>query len=89
MGLVLGERAKDATPAAHARMAKGVTPEEEAEIQEIERPAEDAVNPQRVYATRRHDDEWAVYEEDHLGKAIQKLQRTVEDLMGQIEVSEP
>lgn len=48
-------------------------------------PAE-AIDPQRVFVARRRDDEWVVYKEDHLSKAIRKLQSTVNDQVEQVKV---
>lgn len=86
MGLVHGERAKGATPIPDAGMAQELVPKEEAEIEEIVRPTEERVNPQRIFVARRRDNEWAVYEEDHSSKAIQKLQRT-NGLVEQVKVT--
>jgi hypothetical protein len=60
--------------------------EEEVEIEEIICPEEEKVVPQCVHVTRKQDNEWVFYEEDHSDRAVHKLQRTVEDLMSQIKV---
>lgn len=86
MSLVLGEEAEDVHPAADAGETGGAAPEEEAEIEEIVRPAEEPINPQRIHVTKKRGDEWVIYEEDDSGKATRKLQRTVEDLISQIKV---
>lgn len=84
---MVGDQAEHAAPSGDKVVARRMAIEEEAEIEEIVRPAEEAVNRQRVFAARRCDDEWVVYEEDHSSKAIRKLQRMVDDLVGQVKVS--
>jgi hypothetical protein len=55
--------------------------EEEVEIEEIVCPKEE-VAPQCVRVARKRGDEWVFYEEDHSDRAVHKLQRAIEDLMG-------
>jgi hypothetical protein len=59
---------------------------EEAEIEEIIFPKEENVAPSCIRVARKQGDEWVFYEEDHSNRAIRKLQRTVDDRMGQIKV---
>jgi isopropylmalate/homocitrate/citramalate synthase len=56
------------------------------EIKEIIRSEEENMVPQCIRVARKRGDEWVFYEEDHSNRAIRKLQRTVDDLMGQIKV---
>jgi hypothetical protein len=81
MGVVVVEESGASNPA-----AMGAATEEEAEIEEIIRLEEEKVAPQCVCVTRKRGDEWVFYEEDHSDRAVCKLQRTVEDLIGQIKV---
>jgi hypothetical protein len=81
MGVVVVEESGASNPA-----AVGAATEEEAEIEEIIRLEEEKVAPQCVCVTRKRGDEWVFYEEDHSDRAVRKLQRTVEDLIGQIKV---
>jgi hypothetical protein len=86
MGVVVVEKSGTGNPAMEALAAKASATEEEAEIEEIIHPEKEKVAPQCVYVMRKRGDEWVFYEEDHSDRAIRKLQRTVEDLMGQIKV---
>jgi hypothetical protein len=62
---------------------------EEAEIEEIVHLEEENVAPQCVHVARKRGDKWVFYEEDHSDWVIHKLQRTVDDLIGQIKVRAP
>jgi hypothetical protein len=86
MGVVEVEESGTGNPATEAPVAEATATKEEAEIDEIIHPEEEKVAPQCVRVTRKRGDEWVFYEEDHLDRAVRKLQRTVEDLMGQIKV---
>jgi hypothetical protein len=86
MGLVLVDGGGAENPAAEAPIAEATAAEEEPKIEEIIRPEEDVVAPQCVHVARKRGDEWVFYEEDHSDRAIRKLQRSVDDLMGQIKV---
>jgi hypothetical protein len=86
MGIVVVEESSTRNPATEAPAAEAAATEEEAEIEEIIRPEEEKVAPQCVHVARKRGDEWVFYEEDHSVWAVRKLQRTVEDLMGQIKV---
>jgi hypothetical protein len=86
MGVVVVEESSTGNPAMEAPAAEATATEEEAEIEEIIHPEEEKVAPQCVDIARKHGDEWVFYEEDHSDRAVHKLQRTVEDLMGQIKV---
>jgi hypothetical protein len=44
------------------------------------------VAPQCIRVARKRGDEWVFYEEDHSDWAIRKLQKIVNDLIGQIKV---
>lgn len=67
--MVFGVETKDERPATGAAEAGGAVPEEDADIEEIVRPEEEMVNPQRIHVARKRGCEWVVYEEDHSGKA--------------------
>jgi hypothetical protein len=56
------------------------------EIEEIVRLKKENVAPQCVCVARKRGDEWVFYKEDHSDRAVRKLQRIVDDLMGQIKV---
>jgi hypothetical protein len=86
MDVVVVEQSGTGNPATEALAVEAAATEEEAEIEEIIRPEEEKVAPQCVRVARKRGDEWVFYEEDHSDRAIRKLQRTVEDLMGQIKV---
>jgi hypothetical protein len=87
MGLVLVDsEGRVKNPAVEALAAEATEVEEEPEIEEIIHPEEDVVAPQCIHVARKRGDEWVFYEEDHSDQAIRKLQRTVDDLMGQIKV---
>jgi hypothetical protein len=87
MSIVVVEESSAGNPAMEAPAAEGAATEEEAEIEEIIHPEEEKVAPQCVRVVRKRGDEWVFYEEDHSDRAVRKLQRTVEDLMGQIKVT--
>jgi hypothetical protein len=86
MGIVVVEESDTRNPTTEAPAAEAAATEEEAEIEEIIRSEEEKVAPQCVRVARKRSDEWVFYEEDHSVRAIRKLQRIVEDLMGQIKV---
>jgi hypothetical protein len=86
MGIVVVEESDIGNPAMEAPAAEATTTEEEAEIEEIICPEEEKVVPQCVRVARKRGDKWVFYEEDHSDRAVRKLQRIVEDLMGQIKV---
>jgi hypothetical protein len=80
------DRSSTGNPAIEALAVEATAVEEEAEIEEIVRPKQENVAPQCVRVARKRGDEWVFYEEDHSDRAVRKLQRTVDDLMGQIKV---
>jgi hypothetical protein len=86
MGIVVVEKSGTENPATKGPAVEAAAVEEEAEIEEIVRPEEETAAPQCVLVARKRGDKWVFYEEDHSDRAIQKLQRTVDDLMGQIKV---
>jgi hypothetical protein len=86
MGFVLVDRSNTENPAVAAPASEASTVEEEPEIKEIVHPEEENVVPQCVRVVRKRGGEWVFHEEDHSDRAIRKLQRTVDDLMGQIKV---
>jgi hypothetical protein len=86
MGIVVVDRSGIGNPATEALAVKTAMVEVEAEIEEIIHPEEENMAPQCVHVARKRCDEWVLYEEDHSDRAIRKLQRTVDDLMGQIKV---
>jgi hypothetical protein len=86
MGVVVVEESGARNPATEAPAAEGAATEEEVEIEEIIHKEEEKVAPQCVRVARKRGDKWVFYEEDHSDCAVHKLQRTVEDLMGQIKV---
>jgi hypothetical protein len=83
---VVVEEGGTGNPAMKGPAAEATATEEEAEIEEIIRPEEEKVAPQCVRVARKRGDKWVFYEEDHSDRAVHKLQRTVEDLMGRIKV---
>jgi hypothetical protein len=86
MGVLVVEKSSTRNPAMEAPVVKATTIEEEVEIEEIVCPEEEKVAPQCVRVARKRGDKWVFYEEDHSDRAVRKLQRTVDDLMGQIKV---
>jgi hypothetical protein len=86
MGVLVAEKSGTGNPTIEAPAAEAAAVEEEAEIEEIVRPEEENVAPQCVRVARKRGDEWVFYEEDHSDRAVRTLQRTVDDLMGQIKV---
>jgi hypothetical protein len=82
MGIVVVEKSSTGRPATEALAVKTTVVDEEAEIKEIVCLEEENAAPQCVRVARKRGDEWVFYEEDHLDRAICKLQRTVDDLMG-------
>jgi hypothetical protein len=86
MGVVVVEKSGTRNPATEAPAVEAATVEEEAEIEEIVCPEEENMAPQCIWVVRKRGDEWVFYEEDHSDRAIRKLQRTVDDLIGQIKV---
>jgi dissimilatory sulfite reductase (desulfoviridin) alpha/beta subunit len=86
MGIVVVKESSTGNPAMEALAAEAAGFGEEAEIKEIIHPEEEKVAPQCVRIARKRGDEWVFYEEDHSDRAVRKLQRTIEDLMGQIKV---
>jgi hypothetical protein len=87
MGVVEVEESNTGNPATEAPVAEVTATKEEAEIEEIIHPEEEEkVAPQCVCVMRKRGDEWVFYEEDHSDCVVRKLQRIVEDLMGQIKV---
>jgi hypothetical protein len=86
MGVVVVEGSGAGNLAIEALAAEGAATEEEVEIEEIIHPEEEKVALQCVRIARKRGDEWVFYEEDHSDRAVRKLQRIVEDLMGQIKV---
>jgi hypothetical protein len=86
MGLVLVNGGGAKNPAIEAPTVEAAVIEEEPEIEEIVHPEEEVVAPQCVHVARKQGDEWVFHKEDHSDRAIRKLQRTVDDLMGQIKV---
>jgi hypothetical protein len=86
MGIVVVNKSGTGNPATEALAVEAVAVEEEAEIEEIVHPKEENVAPQCVHVARKRGDKWVFYEEDHSDRAIRKLQRTIDDLMGQIKV---
>jgi hypothetical protein len=86
MGVVVVEKSGTRNPATEALAVEAAVVKEEVEIEEIVFPEEENVAPQCVWVARKRGDEWVFYEEDHSDRVIHKLQRTVDDLMGQIKV---
>jgi hypothetical protein len=86
MGFVLVDRSSTENPTVEALASKASTVEEELEIEEIVHPEEENVSPQCVRVVRKRGGEWVFHEEEHSDRAIHKLQRIVDDLMGQIKV---
>jgi hypothetical protein len=86
MGIVVVEKSSTRNPATEGPAVEAAVVEEEAEIEEIIRSEEENAAPQCVRIARKRDNEWVFYEEDLSDWAIHKLQRTVDDLMGQIKV---
>jgi hypothetical protein len=86
MGVVVVEKSGTGNPATEALAVEAALVGEEAEIEEIVRPKEENVAPQCVCVARKRGDEWVFYKEDHSDQAVRRLQRTVDDLMGQIKV---
>jgi hypothetical protein len=86
MGVVVVEKSSTGNPATEAPAVEAAAVEEEVEIEEIIRPEEENMAPQCVRVARKQGDEWVFYEEDYSDRAVRKLQRTVDDLMGQIKV---
>jgi hypothetical protein len=82
MGIVVVEKSSTGNPAMEALVAKAAATQEEVEIEEIIQPEEEKVVPQCVHVVRKRGDKSVFYEEDHSDRAVRKLQRTVEDLMG-------
>jgi t-SNARE complex subunit (syntaxin) len=80
------EKGGTGNSATKALATEGAATEEEVEIEEIIHLEGEKVATQCVRVARRRGDEWVFYEEDHSDRAVRKLQRTVEDLMGQIKV---
>jgi hypothetical protein len=85
MGLVLVDRSGTENPAVEALAGEFALVGEEPEIKEIIRPEEENVAPQCVRVARMRDGKWVFHEEDHLDRAIRKLQRTIDDLMRALE----
>jgi hypothetical protein len=81
MGVVVVEESGASNPA-----VEGTATVEEVEIEEIICLEEEKVVPQCIRVVRKRGNEWVFYEEDHSDHAVRKLQRIVEDLMGQIKV---
>jgi hypothetical protein len=86
MGVIVVDRSGIGNPAKEAPAVKAAVVEEEVEIEEIIHLKEENVAPQCVRVTRKRGDKWVFYEKDHSDRAVRKLQRTVDDLMGQIKV---
>jgi hypothetical protein len=86
MDVVVVKQSGTGNPTTEALVAEAAATEEEAKIEEIICLDEEKVAPQCVRVARKRGDEWVFYEEDHLDRAVRKLQRIVEDLMGQIKV---
>jgi hypothetical protein len=86
MGAVVVKESGTWNLASGVPAAKAATVEEEVKIEEIVHPEEETVASQCVQVARKQGDEWVFYEEDHSNQAVHKLQRTVDDLMGQIKV---
>jgi hypothetical protein len=86
MGFVLVDKNGTENPAIEALSGEAIVVEEEPEIEEIIHPEEKNVAPQYVRVARKRGGEWVFHEEDHSDQAIRKLQRTIDDLMGQIKV---
>jgi hypothetical protein len=86
MAFAVVDRSGTGNPATEALAGEAAVVEEEAEIEEIVHPKEENMAPQRVHVARKRGDEWVFYEEDHSDQAVRKLQRRVDDLMGQIKV---
>jgi hypothetical protein len=86
MGIVVVKKSGTRNPGTEAPAAEAAAVEEETKIEEIVHPKEENMAPQCVRVARKRGDEWVFYEEDHSDRAIHKLQRTVDDLMGQIRV---
>jgi hypothetical protein len=89
MGVVVVDKSGTRNLAIEAPTVEAAAVEEEAEINKIVRPKEENVAPQCVRVARKWGDEWVFYEEDHSDLAVHKLQRTIDDLMGQIKVRAP
>jgi replication fork clamp-binding protein CrfC len=85
MVFVLVDRSSTKNPAIEA-LASEASAVEELEIEEIIHHEEENMAPQCVRVVRKRGGEWVFHEEDHSDRAIRKLQRTVDDLMGQIKV---
>jgi cytoskeletal protein RodZ len=86
IGIVVVKESGTGNPASEAPASEAAPAEEKAEIEEIVHPEEEKLAPQCVRVARKQGDEWVFYEEDHSNRAVCKLQRIVEDLMGQIKV---
>jgi hypothetical protein len=86
MGVVVVGKSGTRNSVTEAPAVEVAVVEEEVEIEEIVRPEEENMVPQCVRVARKRGDEWVFYEEDHSDQAVHKLQRTVDDLMGQIKV---
>jgi hypothetical protein len=86
MGLILVDRSSTKNLTVEALVGEATVVEEEPEIEEIIRSKEENVVTQCIRVARMRDGEWVFHEEDHSDWSICKLQRTVDDLMGQIKV---
>jgi hypothetical protein len=86
MGLILVDRSSTENLTVEALVGEATAVEEEPEIEEIIRSKEENVVNQCIHVARMRDGEWVYHEEDHSDRSIYKLQRMVDDLMGQIKV---
>jgi hypothetical protein len=86
IGFILVNGGGTENPATEVPVAKAAAAKKELEIEEIIYPEEEIVAPQCIHVARKRGDEWVVHEEDHSDRGIRKLQKTVDDLMGQIKV---
>jgi hypothetical protein len=86
IGFILVNGGGTENPATEVPVAEAAAAKKELEIEEIVCPEEEIMAPQCVRVARKRGDEWVVHEEDHSDRGIRKLQKTVDDLMGQIKV---
>jgi hypothetical protein len=86
IGFILVNGGGTENPATEVPIAEATAAKKELEIEEIIYPEEEIVSPQCIRVAMKRGDEWVVHEEDHSDRGIRKLQKTVDDLMGQIKV---
>jgi hypothetical protein len=86
MGIVVVKKSGTRNPATEALVVEAAAVEEEVEIEEIVHLEQENVVPQCIHVAKKAGRRVGVLRRRPLRRAVLKLQRTVDDLMGQIKV---